>query len=55
MRKKGSKTHKYFEETQPMPAKFIANSSPIGNDVGKHAHSGASEKGKPVARRGRKA
>ena len=37
------------------PGKFIRNSSPSGNKAGKRIRVCASEKGKPVVRRGRKA
>jgi hypothetical protein len=40
----------------PKTSKIVANLSPVGKDVGLHAHLRcASEKGKPVVRRGRKA
>ena len=39
----------------PTTSKIVANLSPVGKDVGLHAHPCAGEKGKPVVRRGRKA
>jgi hypothetical protein len=39
----------------PRTSKTVANLSPVGKDVGLHAHPCAGEKGKPVVRRGRKA
>jgi hypothetical protein len=39
----------------PKTSKIVANLSPVGKDVGLHAHPCAREKGKPVVRRGRKA
>jgi hypothetical protein len=51
---KVSKT-KNVEGKAPMLSKFIANSSPDGNNAGKHAHPCAGEMGNPDVRRGRKA
>ena len=35
---KGSENYIYLEQKTPTPKKFIADSSPIGNHVGMHAH-----------------
>jgi len=46
---------KIMPKKTPVRSKFIADSSPTGNNAVKHGHPCASEKDKPVARRGRKA
>src|SRR5215207_3740170 len=54
-----SKTRKRFSKKSQKRiyghSEFIGNSSGVGTNAGVHAHVCASEKGKPVVRRGRKA
>jgi hypothetical protein len=55
IRRKGSANHRYLEKKTLTPSRFIGNSSGVGTNAGLQAYPYACEKGKPVARRGRKA